>query len=177
MNLNNLPPHKMVSTKLGLDHSNLNRVLQMSKYDTRGMAKEFERVYIEHYLHSVNDPFKTGISFSTNTSIYIRSKQLDPAGDTDAPTSKDIIPFTFDADNARVYFVRFPKDIVAINEASKYFRQYEVLKSNIALPFGIVDNFSTDFFNSDGVVPTDKVELKKMTDFESTFTTINVSEK
>lgn len=162
--------YKLLSKKIdGLPKmiKNFNRVIQMSKYDTRGMAKEFDRLFFEHYLHSVNDPFKTNISFSTNTSIYIRTAA--ETSDSLNAGAKDIIPFTFDAADARVYFVKIDKSAVKPNEASKYFRQYEILKPKIILPFNIVSSFNSDFFAADGST----LLVKKNLDFEAALTSID----
>ncbi|OYZ22211.1 MAG: hypothetical protein B7Y39_07905 [Bdellovibrio sp. 28-41-41] len=165
---------------------NLNNVLQMSKYDTRSMAAEFDRIFVEHALHAVNDPFKTSISFSTNTSIYIRSKKVEAPAEAKADgettiaaetteAAKDIIPFTFDADDAQVYFVKLKKSDVDANEASKYFRQYEVLKPKVASPFAIIKSFGNDFFALDGAGPTTKQELKDRTTFEEQFVALELA--
>lgn len=151
---------------------NFNRVIQMSKYDTRGMAKEFDRLSLEHYLHSVNDPFKTSVSFSSNSAIYIRTKKLEAIPEVESVETKDIIPFTFDSKDANVYFVKLNKADVDVNEASGYFRQYEILKPNIALPFKITDSFSNDFFSADGSTTTDKAELKRRAEFEAALVTV-----
>lgn len=163
--------------------SNLNRVLQMSKFDTRGMAKEFDREFFEQHLHAINDPFKTNISFSTNTSIYIRSKKATTEAETvdgkvvegESQDSKEIIPFTFDAEDSKVYFVRMKKSDVTTNEASKYFRQFEVLKPKIALPFNITSSFGIDFFKSDKPEPTDKEEIKRLSEFENSLTAMEIN--
>lgn len=147
---------------------NFNELIQTSRFDTRGMAKEFERMYVEQFLHAVNDSFKNNVSFSTNTSIYIRSKSVSE----DGAEVRDVIPFTFDAKDGRVYFVKFDKDTVAFNDASKYFRQYEVLYPRYASPFRITDSFTTDFFAADGPAPKTKQELKEKEDFESALVTV-----
>lgn len=141
---------------------NFNELIQTSKFDTRGMAEEFERMYLEQFLHAVNDAFKSNISLSTNTAIYIRSKSVSENG----AEAKDVIPFTFDAKDGRVYFIKFNKNTVAFNDASKYFRQYEVLYPRYASPFRISDSFSTDFFAADGPAPKTKEELKQKETFE-----------
>lgn len=96
-------------------------VLSAHRYDHRGIEPEFDREFVDHYLHSINSPLKTSASFSTSTDLYIRTEVL-PDG-----TVASKLPFTFENVPSYLYFVETSIDDVSASISTKYFRQYEVL--------------------------------------------------
>ncbi|MBX2986507.1 MAG: Fic family protein [Bdellovibrionaceae bacterium] len=99
----------------------LEKVLRTHRFDERGIDVEFDREFVNHYLHSVNTPLKESVSFSTSTDLYIRTEEL-----ADGTTASKL-PFTFTDAVSYLYFVEVNVGQVTANEGSKYFRQYEVL--------------------------------------------------
>lgn len=98
------------------------KVLDANRYDFRLADRQFDREFVDHYLHSVNSPLKEGISFSTATGLYIRFEEL-PDG-----TRVAKLPFTFEGQSSSLYFVEVDVGSqVTVNTGTKYMRQYELL--------------------------------------------------
>jgi len=138
------------------------RVLATHRFDSRGTEVEFDRVFVDHYLHSINSPLKTGVSFSTSTDLYIRKST-----DEDSATSTNKLPFTIEGMTNSVYFVRVPKTHVAFNMASKYFRQFEVLTLKPISGRRIVEELEAPFFQStstSGLDPAAKEQVQEFWD-------------
>ncbi len=116
----------------------------------RGSDAEFQREFVDQYLHAVNTPLKTAISLSNSTDLYIRSK------DVDGKTTP-ILPFTTDG-NGTLYFVKVKMSEATPSVANKYLHQFEILATQALGRGSIVKKLEMDFFNLPSETPSKEVE-------------------
>lgn len=128
----------------------LEKKIFVSPYLNRGVDIEFQRMYVDLFLHSVDAGQKSGISFSVRADQMVR---------TNGDLAFQGIPGT----NYRTYIVEMPVGQAVNNFASGWFRQYEVIGLGYTAPTKVVKSFKPEDF----VPKLDPALLNKVEDFNA----------
>ncbi len=135
----------------------LERKIFISPYVTRGVDDQFERAYVDLYLHAVDQGQKSGVSFTTRSDQMVRGDgTLSFQGITGA--------------KYQTYIVRMPVEHSVNNFASGWFRQYEVVVKGYSLPTRVVKTLDS----ADYVPALDPEMLAKFDDFVNKQQTIRL---